>query len=283
MRPSQINFLDRNFIIEIDNYNNNRKYDVDIISRAVELDRPEFLNSMLLSVFEGSQGPCIDSQTIKQDIFREATALGQFFTKSKNDSAAFLGNPLEPLLAMVDHRENEEKVELASFSKILEILPKENKATECAEKFNIFMDYVVANKDAWGMGKLAVLAAIFGNAGARGVLKLNKNRSEKLIFNAYSDLKKISMKPMLNDLAHQMNGACPKFRLVIGDVPLQKFSDVVEFNSVTSKNSISGFEVSLEVSSKKFIEELPFLIDRVKLKNKVIEEFFDSKSGGSSD
>lgn len=251
--------LDRNYIIEIDKFISGENFDAETISKAKKLDVKENFVSALSSIFEGSTHSA-NGDDIRKDALREAEALGKFFKNARTDSDFFRGNLLEASLSLQDHKNNEGRNELDSFSRVKKFLGRENSKNNSWSKFKDLIDFKESDESVWGMAYIAATASIFGHQGARDVLKLNKAPSSQLDYNSYSDLKTISIVPTLEYMHSQMNGG-KKIKLVFktNDKGLISFRNSCVFNRIESRSRIYGNDYKFSIDLNKFIADLPFV------------------------
>ncbi|MDA8520129.1 hypothetical protein [Acidovorax sp. NCPPB 4044] len=263
--------LDRNYIIEIDRFLSKKTHNAELIKRAKNIDAAGNFVAGLASILEGSSFST-EGGAIGNDILRESSLIREFFKNARTDSTLFRDHVLQTSLALQDHKNNEAKIELESFSKIKSFLGCENSKENSWEKFIQLMKIKEKSDYIWGAGFLAATASIFGHQGAREILKLNKTPSHQLAYNSYSDLKLIFLIPKIEHEARNIKNGNQNYKLILktNDAGLIKFRSSILIAKTKSKETPYGNEISYWIDLKKFVNDLPFASE--KRKAEIIEK-----------
>lgn len=259
--------LDRNYVIEIENFNLNKRFNAAVVLRARKYDSPQNFISPIVSIFEGSTARST-LQTILNDIKREQKIVDTFFKEARTDGGALKTGVMKMALALNNHNLNERNFQIESISKVKALLGQESSRENSRGKFEEFKEnFSNPTQKIWGMAALVGIASIFGNAGARGILKQNKKVSSSLLYNSFSDIKLISWLAILNCEALKKDRE--ELKILSDDAKLIEYLAALRLEKSTMRSDKNNATYTHSISRTNFLNHLPFLQESPALRAEV--------------
>lgn len=278
MQPNKtLHFLDLNILIYIEKYNKNELDDnFEIIQNLKKLDNEKSIITIVTSVLEGCSG---DVETDKENINKQINFiykdLATFFKHAKVDKS--IQEDLNDLF--LDARLGGETIVLLKskndfLKEILPILkqPQVSKDKEVMRKNNARDEIVqIAKKyrlNEWNPIVMYALYMLYDNSGQK-IIKKKESKIDKEVehYNSIMDFQHLHL--FLACSAKLHNRYIPKYNANIvcnfetNDIPLKKFLDIFDLNSITSQDKQQDYGISVSFNFKdlasfeKFINFFP--------------------------